>query len=212
MTARTASPPAPARGRPRQFDVAEAEARALTLFDARGYDRVSLVHLTRAMGINPPSFYAAFGSKANLFRRVLASYCEAWFAELGRAFATDQALRDQLADILLLAAHRFSAEAEEEGLSAGPQPVRRGGCLILEAGLNCSDELVAAAIRKARLALASLLYRSIARSAPEQAAMLTDYMLMQLSGLSALAREGTGRYRLYAAAQMAGTALPHDPA
>ena len=66
----TTNNPAP-RGRPRRFDPDAAVATAQQLFHARGYDAVSVADLTEALGINPPSFYAAFGSKAGLYARIL---------------------------------------------------------------------------------------------------------------------------------------------
>jgi TetR/AcrR family transcriptional regulator, repressor for divergent bdcA len=167
---------------------------------------VSLADLTGVMGINPPSFYAAFGCKAMLFARVLDGYSAALLDQVRAAFADERASNAALADILLMAAHSYAPAPAE-----GSAPARRGGCLILEAGLNCSDAIVAEYIRKARLALAAILYRGIAKDQPERAAMLTDYMLMQLAGLSAMARDGTAHDRLYSAAQMAGRALTALP-
>ena len=58
-------------GRPRAFDVNEALDRAMKVFWSKGYEGASLAELTRAMKINSPSLYAAFGSNEGLFHAVL---------------------------------------------------------------------------------------------------------------------------------------------
>ena len=56
----------PLRGRPRAFDEDAALKKAMEVFWSKGYDAASLSDLTAAMGINPPSLYAAFGNKEAL--------------------------------------------------------------------------------------------------------------------------------------------------
>src|ERR1700674_4986058 len=73
------------KGRPRAFDVDQALDRALHLFWRKGYEGTSLSDLTRAMGINRPSLYAAFGDKETLFRKALDRYVEGPDAYLGEA-------------------------------------------------------------------------------------------------------------------------------
>ena len=63
-------------GRHREFDVETVLDAALCVFWRKGYEGASLSDLTRAMGINPPSLYAAFGNKEGLFRKVLDRYNE----------------------------------------------------------------------------------------------------------------------------------------
>jgi AcrR family transcriptional regulator len=63
-------------GRPRAFDIDTALDRALRVFWRKGYAGASLPDLTKAMGINRPSLYAAFGNKEALFRKVLDRYAE----------------------------------------------------------------------------------------------------------------------------------------
>ena len=63
-------------GRPRAFDLETALDRALQVFWRKGYEGTSLSDLTKAMGINRPSLYAAFGNKEALFRKALDRYAE----------------------------------------------------------------------------------------------------------------------------------------
>ena len=62
------------RGRPRTFDPDTALRTALELFWERGYEGTSLNDLAEAMGIASASIYACFGSKEDLFRKVMALY------------------------------------------------------------------------------------------------------------------------------------------
>ena len=61
-------------GRPRAFDMDQALDRALEVFWRKGYEGTTICDLTAAMGINPPSLYAAFGNKEGLFRKALDRY------------------------------------------------------------------------------------------------------------------------------------------
>ncbi|RCS23424.1 TetR/AcrR family transcriptional regulator [Phyllobacterium salinisoli] len=62
------------RGRPRGFDRDAALERAMEVFEEKGYDGASMADLTKAMGINSPSLYAAFGCKEALFREAVDLY------------------------------------------------------------------------------------------------------------------------------------------
>lgn len=61
-------------GRPRIFEVEDAIETATALFWRKGYDGTSLTDLTKAMKITAPSFYFAFGSKENLFKKAMERY------------------------------------------------------------------------------------------------------------------------------------------
>jgi AcrR family transcriptional regulator len=73
-------------GRPREFDIEQALDRALRVFWRKGYEGASLPDLTKAMGINRPSLYAAFGNKEALFRKALDRYLTGPAGHLRKAF------------------------------------------------------------------------------------------------------------------------------
>ena len=73
------------RGRPREFCVDDALAKALRVFWEKGYEGTSLNDLTEAMGITRPSLYAAFGNKESLFRKALNLYETEKLAYIRRA-------------------------------------------------------------------------------------------------------------------------------
>jgi AcrR family transcriptional regulator len=63
-------------GRPIGFDKDAALEAAMLLFWERGYEGTSMADLTRAMGLNPSSIYAAFGDKHALFSLAVKRYME----------------------------------------------------------------------------------------------------------------------------------------
>ena len=184
-------------GRPRRFDAAEAVAKAQSMFHARGYDAVSVADLTGALGIKPPSFYAAFGSKAGLYSRVLERYSESGaipFADLLRA---DRPVADCLRNVLEEAARRY-----------GESPASPG-CLVVE-GTRSNDPDAQAAACVYHDAAEALIHDYVAARFPEEAERITDFMDTVMAGLSAMARRGHGAERLVISARMAGQALMHE--
>ncbi|MDP3895899.1 MAG: TetR/AcrR family transcriptional regulator, partial [Mesorhizobium sp.] len=61
-------------GRPLSFDRDVALKQAMLLFWRHGYEGTSISDLTAAIGVTPPSIYAAFGDKKHLFLEAVQHY------------------------------------------------------------------------------------------------------------------------------------------
>lgn len=181
------------RGRPRQFDPEQAVSAAKRLFHARGYDAVSVADVTDALGINPPSFYAAFGNKGGLYGRVLERYAENDAIPLSELLRSDRPVAASLAAVLEDAARRY----------ADPEAA---GCLVLE-GIRCNDQEAREAARAFHLAAEDTIRRYIAQRYPAEAERLTDFVSTTMTGLSAKARNGHCVERLLATARLASLAI-----
>lgn len=183
-----------ARGRPRRFDLQEAVVTAQTLFHERGYDAVSVSDITKALGINPPSFYAAFASKAGLYARVLNHWSETEAIPLARILREDRPVAEALGHLLDEAARRYS------GVSGAT------GCLVIE-GTRCNDRDARGAACTYNQTAESAIRDYIAARHPEAADRVTDFVSTTMSGLSAKARDGYSLDQLLASARLASAAL-----
>lgn len=181
------------RGRPRRFDADEALATAQQLFHAKGYDAVSVADLTRALGINPPSFYAAFGSKAALYSRILARYAVDGAVPLQQLLLPDRSVAESLTEVLVAAARRYADPCAS-------------GCMVLE-GTRSNEAEAREAAGVFHLEAQDVIQRFIAVRHPADAARLADFVCTTMAGLSASARHGQSLDRLEATARLAGLAL-----
>jgi len=101
-------------GRPRTFDTEEALDRALEVFWRKGYEGASICDLTAAMGINPPSLYAAFGNKEALFCQALDRYAETHGEYIREALAAPKA-RDAIEAIFRGAVRALTDKSNPTG-------------------------------------------------------------------------------------------------
>ena len=177
-------------GRPRRCDIDDALTTGQALFHAKGYDAVGIAELTDAIGIRSPSFYAAFGSKAAYFRRILARY-EATASPVGAISDHDRPLADVLKDLFVSVARAYSANSAARG------------CLVMETLRASGDDEILAMARTMVDARSRGLRELIARTHPGAVQAVDDYVLSALSGLSACARQGLSLERLTSIASAA---------
>src|ERR1700687_980830 len=192
------------RGRPRAFDPDVALERAMHVFWAKGYEGAALSDLTRAMRINRPSLYAAFGNKEELFRKVLDRYVDGPLAYFGKALAAPKA-RDVIEQIFFGAARM----AGDRRLPSGCLSVQ-GALAVGNAARSVRKE---AAGRRATSEVA--LRRRLQRAKREgdlpknaDPAELARYVMTVLQGMAVQGADGASPDQLRRVAQVALRAWP----
>lgn len=167
------------------------------LFWRKGY-AAPLGELTRAMGINAPSLYAAFGSKDELFREAVDHYCQYHGQDIWQGLNDRADVRDAIAHFLLATAQAYSTPGDPPGCL-----VVLGAPFALEADSAAHRELRAR--RQANLEeLAARLRRGVEEGQlppdfPVEAA--AAFYLSVQTGMSVMARDGADRDMLLSVAR-----------
>ena len=190
------------RGRPRAFDLDAALERAMHVFWAKGYEGASLSDLTRAMQINRPSLYAAFGNKEQLFGKVLDRYMDGPVAYFGKALEAPKA-RGVVEQILLGTARM------------GDDPRIPAGCLMVQGALGCESAAVRKEVAGRRAAAEAALCRRLRRAKREgdlpknaDPAELAHYVMTVVRGMAVQSAGGASLNQLRRVGQMALRAWP----
>ncbi len=194
------------RGRPRGFNRDAALARAMEVFWAKGYEATQLADLVSAMGINPPSFYAAFGSKEKLFREAVDIYLttvgSGTMKMLMETANAPEAIRAMLTASVGIALSNPGT----------------GGCMVALGLVNCqlqNAELRAhmEALRQATVALIKRRLEHGVAAGDLPGAIDVDglamYFAMVIQGLSLQAQDGATRDDLLRTVSTAMAALEH---
>lgn len=187
-----------ARGRPRSFDKDAAIDKAMRLFHARGYDAVGVAELVAELGIKPPSFYAAFGSKAGLLGCAIDRYTGGKANIFAGARAAGGGVLAVIERTLMAAA---SAYPERDGVA---------GCLVLDGTRNSIDAEARRLTAEAKAASRAAMRDFIATECPARADELADFVGVAMAGMSAAARDGAGRNVLTTFAAQASRAFARE--
>ena len=180
----------------------------MLLFWRHGYEATSLADLTRAMGVTPPSIYAAYGDKKGLFRAAVRHY-----------LAQPQTPVELIAQAPTAeAAARTMIEGAAVAFTGTDTPA---GCLLASSAIAVSAEAddvredLAAIRREIEAALCDKIAAAIgageipARTDPR---VLAAYVMTVIQGFSTLARDGAPRTKLLQVAQLAMTVWPSGSA
>lgn len=195
------------KGRPRCFDREKALLQALNVFWQHGYAPASMTELCKAMQINAPSLYAAFGSKAQLFLEAVHFYEQKYWAAPSQQFVNESCL--------YRAVDTFFTEAARI-LTSPDSPC---GCMVVLAAINISDDAhdVIATIRELRLATKKMFADRLTRgikdgqlSADTDVTALAGAFNTMLEGLSIQARDGLSPVELARVASYAVRLLPEQ--
>lgn len=192
-------------GRPLSFDREVALQRAMLVFWRYGYEAASLQELTSAMGITPPSLYAAFGDKEKLFLEAVERYstenCDALLCLFNQA----PGARDAIERLLQSAAVDFTC------------PSHPPGCLMNTAATNCSAsaEHVQHAMIERRDHVENMIRTRVETGVnngelpPDtDVSGLANFYWTVIQGMSTQARDHADRDKLLAIAAMAMRAWP----
>lgn len=167
---------------------------AKALFHQRGYDAVGITELTKTLNINPPSLYAAYGSKAGLFERCLDLYVAEGNLPADKILTPGRPLNEAVADLFMTAARLYVRS-----------PVQRG-CLVAE-GMRANDPQARELASRYGKAGIQFIRNYIRQYEPARDRELSDYVVTTLRGFSAAAVTGLSKARLTAVAQLAGQAF-----
>jgi AcrR family transcriptional regulator len=194
--------------RAREFDVDRALDAAMLVFWRLGYERATLAELTKAMGINRPSLYAAFGNKQELFRRALERYASGPDAYEHAALA-------------LPTAREVALELLRGGADRQTQPRKPHGCLaVLGTRTNGADSSpIGKMLIEARLAGEAEVRTRFERAQAEgdlpthaDPTALAEYIRTVIYGMTVKAASGATREELERVIELAMRAWPSsDP-
>jgi len=179
------------------FDRDEGVAKAQALFHHRGYDAVGVADLTRELGVNPPSLYAAYGSKAELFRRTLQRYASTSALPLARILKPGRPPAEALSALLVSAARQYGSDSQARG------------CLVTEA-TRADDDQARQFASDLSQTFTDVIRAYVESVHPKRARQITDFVVVTTRGLSSFACSGMSQARLIEAAKMAGQALSSE--
>ncbi|MDE5446333.1 TetR family transcriptional regulator [Bradyrhizobium sp. CSA207] len=176
--------PRRSRGRPREFDEAQALDGAIALFSATGFSAASIADLQEATGLTGGSLYKAYHDKEGMFAHALQRYVASQEQRISDIIGGSETAATRIMRLI-----RLYAE-----LSRGAQG--RRGCMVVGAvtelgQLGDTAELVRTMLVRRRAILCQLIaegQRDGSISALERPEDVADALLALFSGMRLLGK------------------------
>ncbi len=179
------------RGRPRGFNREDALRLAMEIFWSLGYEGATLTELQEAMGgITAPSFYAAFGSKEQLFREAVELYSSTLGVPMMKALDEKPEARASIEALL------------EAAVDAFTKPGKPRGCMLVFGAMNSTpaNKSVQDYLRGLRARRQKVIQRRLLRAVAEgempstvDPSALASFYTTVVDGLAIQARDGASR-------------------
>jgi AcrR family transcriptional regulator len=177
----------------------------MEVFWSKGFEAASISDLTTAMGINPPSLYAAFGDKETLFLEAVERYQ----AVRGEScpYGDEPTARGAIERLLTYMANELTGNGHPRG------------CLLMMAATTAgnSSASLQKALAEKRAGMRERLRTRIRRGIEEgdvpahaDAGALADFYTTILNGISMQARDGASRKSLIATVERAMQLFPAE--
>ena len=157
-----------------------------------GYEATTIANLTKAMGITPPSLYAAFGDKDQLFAAASTAYFDAISTQFDKALSLPT-LRDAVTGMLVQTAAAHTDEGTPPGCFLATEPRLATERKILRERLA---RRVTQAVQEGDV------------PAGTDAEQVASYVMAAHSGMSSRARDGGTSAELMSIVHMTLNALP----
>ena len=193
--------------RVRQFDTDEVLLQAMGVFREKGYENASIQDLVEATGLGRGSLYAAFESKANLYRLVLKRYVGQVGEVMRGQLVARMPVRESLRQLLI---GRVDDVLEVPG---------RPGCLLVNAIVDHSarDDATRRIAEDALAAVREMLAATLhtARGIGElpgdaDVERLANFFVMVIQGLRVMGTIESDRNALTAVVDTVLDVLPHQ--
>lgn len=174
-------------------------------FWEKGFGGTSVADLTEAMGITPPSLYAAFGDKDALYREAVDHYEARFGGAKADVLGAEPTAREAIARVLTLSAAELAA------------PGHPAGCMVALAAANCpaAETPTGGELQRRRAALSALFRQRIDRGVAEgdvppgtDTGALAAFFVTVYFGMSLRARDGAPPEELVQTATLALRAWP----